>query len=108
MRSPLRISIGDTDLRALRVPRLFRNPVVSIGVTWLSCGLVWTQQSFVFLAMRGRLGNASWLSIARNDMTSALVWAMLTPLVIAGAKRFPIRPNRLAASRRRVSCQPAR
>jgi hypothetical protein len=89
------ISIGDTDLRAPRVPRLFRNPVVSIGVTWLLCGLVWTQQSFVFLAMRGRLGNSSWLSIARNDMSSALVWALLTPLVIAGAKRFPIRPNRL-------------
>jgi len=90
------ISIGDTDVPVVRVPAVFRNPVVSIGVTWLLCGLVWTQQSFVFLQMRGKLGNASWSSLARNDMTSALLWALLTPLVIAGARRFPIRPDRLA------------
>jgi hypothetical protein len=89
------VSIGDSDFRMLRVPRLLRNPVVAITVTWLLCGLVWTQQSFVFLQMRGRLGTSSWASLARNDMTSALVWALLTPLVIAGAKRFPIRQDRL-------------
>ena len=89
------ISIGDTDLRVLRVPSMFRSPVVSIGVTWLFCGLVWTQQSFVYLQMRGRLGNSSWASLARNDLTAALIWALFTPLVIAGAKRFPIRPHLL-------------
>jgi two-component system, LytTR family, sensor kinase len=90
------VSIGDSDLRVPRVPRAFRNPFVSITLAWFLFGLVWTQQSFVVLQMRGRLGNSSWISLARNDMTSALLWALLTPLVIAGAKRFPIRPHRLA------------
>jgi Predicted signal transduction protein with a C-terminal ATPase domain len=88
------ITTSDGALPVLRVPRLLRNPVVSIALTWLLCGLVWTQQSFVYLQMRGRLGDVSWLSIARNDLTSALIWAILTPVVMAVAWRFPIRADR--------------
>lgn len=95
--APAAVSIGDADFRILRVPRILRNRTAAIGITWLLCGLVWTQQSFVYLRMRGQLGATSWATLARNDMTSALVWALLTPLVIAGARRFPIRPPRTAA-----------
>lgn len=89
------VSINDADLRVLHVPRALRNPYVAIAMTWLLCGLVWTQQSFVYLQMRGKLGNASWTSIARNDITSAFVWALLTPLVLAVVRRFPVRGDHL-------------
>ena len=39
--------------------------------------------------LRDRLGDASWFSIARNDMTSALIWALLTPLVLRWREAVP-------------------
>jgi hypothetical protein len=85
------VSIADTDVRVLRMPAMFRRPAVAITVTWLACGLLWTQQSYVFNTWRGRMGNSTWLTMARNDLTSAFVWALLTPFVLTMAKRFPIR-----------------
>lgn len=83
-------SLGETDLRTVRIPAFLRLPAVAILVTWFAWGLLWTQQSFMYLVVRNRLGNASWFSIARNDMVSALIWAALTPVVLAAAKRFPV------------------
>ena len=39
------VESATTDLRVLRVPGLFRHPVVAIGAIWFMCGLIWTQQS---------------------------------------------------------------
>jgi signal transduction histidine kinase len=85
------VSIATTDLRSLKMPRAFARPVVAIPVAWLLCGLVWTQQSYVFETLRGRMGDRTWWMLARNDLTSAFVWAVLTPIVLYGARRFPIR-----------------
>jgi two-component system LytT family sensor kinase len=85
------VSIADTKLQVLRVPALFRRPAAAIVVTWLACGLFWTQQSYVYQTLRGRMGTTTWLTLVRNDLTSAFVWALLTPLVLGMAKRFPIR-----------------
>jgi sensor histidine kinase YesM len=84
------------DVQALRVPALFQRPVVAIIVTWLACGLAWTQQSYAYSALRGRLADTSLWILASNDLTSALVWAMLTPIVLYAAKRFPINRDRAA------------
>lgn len=89
------VSIADTNLRALRVPAVFQRPAIAIAVTWLVCGLVWTQQSYVYNTMRGRMAGSSWLILARNDLTSALVWALLTPIVLLAARRFPLGRERL-------------
>ena len=88
------VSIGDTDLRVFRAPRVFQRPVVAIAVIWLACGLLWTQQSHAFYLLRDRSPMPPWLTLLRNDMTSAFVWALLTPLVLSLAKRFPIRRER--------------
>lgn len=74
----------------LQVPSVFRRPVVAIPVIWLLCGLFWTQQSVMFEMLRHRF-TGSWFSVASRDMTSAAIWAMLTPIVLGLAKRFPIR-----------------
>jgi hypothetical protein len=54
------------------------------------CGLIWTQQSVMFQTLRHRPSDA-WFSIARHDMISAAIWALLTPVVLGLANRYPIR-----------------
>ncbi len=83
-------------LRALRMPKLFRHRGLAFAAIWIVAGLVWTQQSFVYLSIRGRLGNATWTSIALDDMWSAAVWALLAPIVLLFTRRFPLRRPGLA------------
>jgi two-component system LytT family sensor kinase len=78
-------------LRPVRVPAWLRHRALAIGVAWLICGMLWTQQSFIYLILRDRLGESTWISIAGVDMLSALIWALLTPVVLLVAKRFPLR-----------------
>jgi sensor histidine kinase YesM len=85
------VSIAQTDLRTVRMPELLKAPIVAIPCAWFTCGVVWTQQSYVYNTLRERMGNTTWWTLARNDMTSAFVWALLTPIVLYGARRFPIR-----------------
>ena len=68
-----------------------RQRMLAIAMIWFGCGLLWSQQSFAYLAVRGRLGTASWGSVARNDMSSALIWLAITPLVFVATSRWPIR-----------------
>lgn len=85
------VAIGDGDLRVLEMPALFRRPAVGTAVIWFVCGLIWTQQSIAYQMLRPRAGDVSWASAAGTDMTSALIWALLTPVVLLFGKRFPIR-----------------
>jgi two-component system LytT family sensor kinase len=82
---------GDLALRPLRVPAWLRHRALAIGIAWLICGMLWTQQSFLYLMLRDRLGATTWRSIAGVDMLSALIWALLTPVVLLVTKRFPLR-----------------
>jgi two-component system, LytTR family, sensor kinase len=90
-------SIGDSSLMPLHVPSGLRRAWLGIPVVWLACGLVWTQQSWLYDTLRHRLDSPGWMANARNDMTSALVWALLTPIILALVKRFPLRRTRLPA-----------
>ncbi|MEP6492574.1 MAG: histidine kinase [bacterium] len=87
------IAIGDSDLRVLKMPALFRRPAIAIAVIWLFCGLLWTQQSVVYQMLRHRSNNMSWFSVAASDMTSALIWMLLTPAVLLLGKQFPVRSH---------------
>jgi sensor histidine kinase YesM len=92
---------GDTALAALVEPAPAASALVSptppreysvaavVGV-WAICGLLWTQQSIAYMALRHRLAGASLLSIARSDLTTALLWAAFTIAIFAAAARFPI------------------
>jgi signal transduction histidine kinase len=83
-------------LRALHVPTLLRHRGLTLVVIWIVAGLIWTQQSFAYLSIRGRLGSATWASIAITDMCSAAVWALLTPIVLHFAAVVPLRRTGLA------------
>jgi hypothetical protein len=82
-------------LQAMSIPAALRRPVVAIPLVWFLCGLAWTQQSFLYLTIRGRLNGATWLSLAANDMWSATIWAALTPLVFLLSRRWPLRRGSL-------------
>lgn len=76
--------------RSLHFPRLLRNTTVASLAVWSLCGLAWTQQSWSYLALRGRLSGTTWFSLARIDLLSAAIWAFLTPVVLHFTKRLPL------------------
>src|SRR5581483_3568938 len=83
--------------RPLAAPAWLRRPAIINTVCWLLCGIMWTQQSFLVLLMRNELAGATWFSLARSDMISALVWALLTPAILRLSTRFPLRRRQLLA-----------
>ena len=85
------VDVRETPVLSFQFPRFIRRPMVAIPLVWLCWGLILTQQSFVYLTLRDRLGNQTWWSIARTDVTSALVWAVLTPLVLVLGRWWPLR-----------------
>ena len=94
--STVTASAESAALPMLTVPRPLRNGVVASLVIWLAFALLWTQQSFTYLSIRGELGRSTWWSIARLDGISAALWAVMTPLMMWIARRVPLRRERLA------------
>jgi two-component system, LytTR family, sensor kinase len=72
--------------RAMDVVR--RHPMLGITVAWVCWGLLWTQQSIAYDLLRHRFGNRSVSSIVVNDLSAALIWALLTPPALALVRRI--------------------
>lgn len=77
--------------RSIGVPSVLRHRALAIFATWLAAGLLWTQQSYLYLSLRGRLNGATWLETAKGDMTSAAIWALLTPVVLQFTRAIPLK-----------------
>jgi two-component system LytT family sensor kinase len=77
--------------RAIHVPSFMRRRGVAIALIWVVAGLLWTQQSYLYLSIRGRLNGATWLETARGDVLSAAIWALLTPIVLRFTRVVPLR-----------------
>jgi hypothetical protein len=88
--------IRHIEVRPLRMPEVFKRPLVAIAAVWFVCGLGWTQQSIMYQTMRHREVGPFW-TVATHDMTSALIWALLTPIVLWVARQFPLRRSNVAA-----------
>lgn len=80
-----------TPTGVLRIPRLLRRPWVAIPTTWLLFGLLWTQQSFWFFGMLHLLGLQTWFSLMRVNMLAAVLWALMTPLVLGLSRAVSMR-----------------
>jgi hypothetical protein len=74
----------------IRVPVVLRRRSVSLVVIWFAAGLLWTQQSYLYLSIRGQLNGATWLDTAKGDMLSAALWALLTPIVLRFTRVIPL------------------
>ena len=64
---------------------------------WIVCGLLWTVQSYAYLTIRNRLGQYTLFTLARHDVTVALLWAAIAPLVMVVTARFPLTAGRRLA-----------
>jgi hypothetical protein len=72
----------------LRVAR--RYPVLATLLGWLAWGAAWVGQARVYFLLRGRLKDAELSSILITQFTGAVLWALLTPLVLWLARRLPL------------------
>jgi two-component system LytT family sensor kinase len=79
----------------LRIPSLLRRPWVAIAATWLVSGLLWTQQSFSYFGMLNLLGGQTWYSLMRVNMLAAVLWALMTPLVLGLSRAVSVRLHRI-------------
>ena len=77
-----------------RIPKLLTHPAARLALVWSVCAGIWIQQSYIYLLVRHRLDQTTWRSLVRFDATNALLWALLTPLVLRGVRRFPVRRPR--------------
>jgi len=67
-----------------------RRAAIGVGI-WVACGLLWTVQSYAYLRIRNRLGNYTLVSLTVHDVTAALVWACIAPIVFATTSRVPLK-----------------
>jgi signal transduction histidine kinase len=74
-----------------RVPAMLAHPAARLALVWGVCAGIWIQQSYNNLLVRHRLDGTAWPTLVRFDLTNAVLWALLTPLVLRGARRFPVR-----------------
>ena len=79
---PLALAQAHAPSRATRATRAL--------AIWIACGLLWTVQSYAYLTIRNRLGDYTLFTLARHDVTVALLWAAIAPLVMAVTTRFPL------------------
>ncbi len=77
-----------------RIPRILTHPAARLALVWSVCAGIWIQQSYIYLLVRHRLDQTTWRSLVGFDLTNALLWALLTPLVLRGVRRFSVRRPR--------------
>ena len=78
-------------------PRAPLRAAAARTAVWVGCGLLWTAQSYAYLRIRSRLGSNTLLSLTLHDVSSALLWAGITPIVFAATSRFPLVRKRVAS-----------
>jgi hypothetical protein len=77
-----------------RIPTILAHPAATIALVWIVCAGIWIQQSYIYLLVRHQLDQTTWRSLVGFDLTNALLWALLTPVVLRGVRRFPVRRPR--------------
>jgi two-component system sensor histidine kinase AlgZ len=77
-----------------RIPRILTHPAARLALVWSVCAGIWIQQSYIYLLVRHRLDETTWRSLVGFDLTNAFLWALLTPLVLRGVRRFSVRRPR--------------
>ena len=67
-----------------------RRPVATLLTGGALASLLWTQQSYAYLALAGRLGEKTPVDIARDDFVMVAMWTAMVPAVIWIARRLPL------------------
>jgi two-component system LytT family sensor kinase len=66
-----------------------RHPIAALVMGCLAASFLWTQQSYAYLTLSGRLEDRSPLDLARDDFFLVAVWTAMVPVVVWISRRFP-------------------
>lgn len=75
-----------------RLPELLRRrPILTIALAWLIWGVISIQLSVAWLVFRNRFqGVDMLLSVFADNMTAIVIWALITPAILALGRRVPM------------------
>ena len=71
-----------------------QHPVIALSLGCLLAGFLWTQQSYAYLVMSGRLGETSIMDLARTDFLLVVMWTAMIPIVHFMSRRVPLAGSR--------------
>jgi hypothetical protein len=71
-----------------------RNPVPALICGGLLAAALWSQQSYAYLVMTGRVGNRTIFDIAAQDFILVALWTAMLPLVVFLSRRLPLTRSR--------------
>jgi len=90
----------DPEIRNLRIDLLDypeiqkafveRHPVLSLFAGCLAATALWTQQSYAYLAVSGRLGDRGLLDLVRDDFVLVAMWFSMIPVIAFLSRRIPV------------------
>ena len=66
------------------------HPVAALVGGGLIAAILWTQQSYAYLVMSGRIGNRTPLDLITGDFFLVALWTAMVPVVAWLSRRFPI------------------
>ena len=66
------------------------HPFVSLALGCIAASFLWTQQSYAYLSMSGRLGEKSVLDLARDDFFMVALWTAIVPFAVWLSRRVPL------------------
>jgi two-component system LytT family sensor kinase len=71
-----------------------RHPALAIATGCLVAAVLWTQQSYAYMVMSGRLGDTTLLDLVKNDFVLVAAWAAMVPAAAWMARRVPVAGRR--------------
>lgn len=71
-----------------------RHPALAIAIGCLVAAALWTQQSYAYMVMSGRLGDTTLLDLVRNDFVLVAAWAAMVPAAAWMARHIPVTGRR--------------
>ena len=75
-----------------------RHPAYALALGCIAASFLWTQQSYAYLALSGRLEDRSPFDLARDDFFMVAMWAAIVPITVWISRRVPFSGRRLAVA----------
>lgn len=67
-----------------------RHPVAALAIGFAAATILWSQQSYSYLLMSGRVGDRSFFDLVREDFILVALWTAMVPIVVIVSRRVPI------------------
>ena len=75
-----------------------KHPLATLAIGCVAASFLWTQQSYAYLTVSGRLGDRSALDLARDDFFMVAMWTAMVPAVVWIARQASFGRGSIARS----------